>query len=74
MSISTAYGLPPKFSEVKIVKPLNSLKLLHFSGSALNRKSKLPFLRDHVILGRLMSTLTDVERASSSFSSFLSLG
>lgn len=74
MYISTEYGLPPKFSEVKVVKPLNILRLLRFSGSALNSKSKLPFLRGHVMLGRLISTLIDVERASSSFSSFLSLG
>lgn len=63
---------PLKFSEE--VQPLNVLRLLHFRGSVLNSESELPFPRSHVILDRLISTQTDVERAVESSASFLSLG
>lgn len=46
---------PLKFSKVKVVKPLNVLRLFHFSGSILNSKSQLPFPRGHVTLGGLIT-------------------
>ena len=46
-----------KFSEVKVVEPLNVLRSLHSSGSIPNSEPKQSFPVGHTALGTLVSTL-----------------